>query len=64
MAGMRDKLIHDYFGMNLMVVWKTVSEDLSWRPLFDAFWTIRIFKTREWFTLILFCSFVFWRAFR
>jgi uncharacterized protein with HEPN domain len=29
MAGMRDKLIHDYFGMNLMVVWKTVSEDLS-----------------------------------
>jgi uncharacterized protein with HEPN domain len=27
-AGMRDKLIDDYFGVNLMVVWKTVTEDL------------------------------------
>ncbi|MFH0728094.1 MAG: HepT-like ribonuclease domain-containing protein [Pseudomonadota bacterium] len=28
MAGIRDKLIHDYFGINLKVVWKTVKEDL------------------------------------
>jgi uncharacterized protein with HEPN domain len=28
MAGMRDKLTHDYFGVNLIVVWKTATEDL------------------------------------
>lgn len=28
MAGMRDKLTHDYFGINIEVVWKTVTEDL------------------------------------
>lgn len=28
-AGMRDKLTHDYFGVNLMVVWKAATEDLA-----------------------------------
>ena len=28
MTGMRDKLIHEYFGVNQKVVWKTVTEDL------------------------------------
>ncbi len=27
-AGMRDKLIHAYFGVNLEVVWDTVQQDL------------------------------------
>ncbi|MEW6194826.1 MAG: DUF86 domain-containing protein [Bacteroidota bacterium] len=27
-SGMRDKLIHDYFGVSLKVVWKTAKEDL------------------------------------
>jgi len=32
--GMRDKLIHDYFGIDLEVVWKTVHNDLP--PLQEA----------------------------
>lgn len=27
-TGMRDKLTHDYFGVNNLVVWKTAREDL------------------------------------
>jgi len=30
-AGMRDKLIHNYFGVDLDAVWKTVEEDI---PIF------------------------------
>ncbi len=28
MAGMRDKLIHDYMNVNVLVVWRTATEDL------------------------------------
>jgi uncharacterized protein with HEPN domain len=28
MAGTRDKLVHEYFGVNLAVIWKTVAEDI------------------------------------
>ena len=27
-AGMRDKLIHEYFGVDLEIVWQTIKEDL------------------------------------
>lgn len=28
MSGMRDKLIHDYIGVDTAVIWKTIKEDL------------------------------------
>jgi uncharacterized protein with HEPN domain len=33
-AGMRDRLTHDYFGVDLMLVWAVVERDLT--PLRDA----------------------------
>jgi len=36
MAGMRDKVIHGYFGVNLKVVWETVQERIpEVKPLFE-----------------------------
>jgi uncharacterized protein with HEPN domain len=36
MAGMRDKLIHEYFGVNLNVVWKSVKEEIPLiKPSFE-----------------------------
>ena len=29
-AGMRDKLIHEYFGVNYKIVWKTIKKDIPW----------------------------------
>jgi len=36
MAGMRDKVVHEYFGVNLKIVWETVNERVpEIRPLFE-----------------------------
>jgi len=36
-AGMRDKLVHEYFGVKPRVVWKTIKEDLpKVKPYFQA----------------------------
>ena len=37
-AGTRDKLVHEYFGVNLAVVWRTVQDDLP--PLVEKLRTI------------------------
>ena len=34
MAGMRDKLIHEYFGVDLEIIWEVIKKDLpSIEPL-------------------------------
>ena len=36
MAGMRNKVIHEYFGVKLNIVWRTVKEEISpLKPLFE-----------------------------
>lgn len=36
MAGMRDKLAHEYFGVNLRAVWDTVKKDIpAIKPIFE-----------------------------
>ena len=41
---MRDKLIHQYFGVDVDVIWRTVKEDLP--PVMEAIRTIlRDFET-------------------
>jgi len=36
MAGMRDKLIHEYFGVDLRRVWNTVEKDVpKLKPMFE-----------------------------
>lgn len=39
MAGMRDKLIHAYFGINRSIIWTTIRDDI--RPLRSAVQNIR-----------------------
>jgi uncharacterized protein with HEPN domain len=35
-TGMRDKVVHEYFGLNLKVIWRTVKEDIpAVKPLFE-----------------------------
>lgn len=43
MSGMRDKLIHEYFGIDLEIIWKTVKEEL---PLIKPL-ILEIFKEFE-----------------
>ncbi|TKS61400.1 MAG: hypothetical protein EWM72_00538 [Nitrospira sp.] len=48
MAGMRDKLIHEYFGVNYQVLWKTAKEDIpSIQPLIAEVYRKESSKTRR-----------------
>ncbi|NQS90454.1 DUF86 domain-containing protein [Patescibacteria group bacterium] len=36
MAGMRDKVIHEYFGVRLEMVWEVIKKDIPYlKPLFE-----------------------------
>jgi len=39
MAGMRDKLIHVYFGINRTIIWRTIQDDIP--PLRSAMQALR-----------------------
>ena len=43
LAGMRDKLIHDYMGVSLEIVWRTITEDIppARQQLFDMLEKVR-----------------------
>ena len=43
LAGMRDKLIHDYMGVNLEIVWRTITEDIPTikKPLLGMLETVK-----------------------
>ena len=48
MAGIRDKLIHEYFGVNYQVLWKTAQEDIpSLAPLIAKVLKEELTKTRR-----------------
>lgn len=37
MAGMRDKLIHEYFGVDLRILWETIKKDIpQLKPLIES----------------------------
>jgi len=37
MVGMRDKMIHEYFGVDIEIIWKTIKEDIpSLKPLIQV----------------------------
>lgn len=41
MAGMRDKVIHYYFGVDYMVVWKTITDDVQFiKPIISGMLTL------------------------
>ncbi|MEM6613917.1 MAG: DUF86 domain-containing protein [Cyanobacteria bacterium P01_C01_bin.72] len=44
-TGMRDKLIHHYFGVNLQVLWDTVKQDLAkLKPVIQTIYSRRKFQ--------------------
>lgn len=48
MAGMRDKLIHEYFGVNNQVLWKTAKEDIpAMQPLITTVYKKESEKARR-----------------